>query len=211
MSTESSPLKTDDILNLAEAENTRSKFRPQSYDEFIQGLYQTINTIIRFIEDSANYQQDSGEDLLTTQMVHQLKWRYNADHDTNTKGHVDIKITSGDYVWLGEAKIAHSQPWIFAGMQQLMTRYSTGRKNATHSGLIIYFFQDKVKTRMINWKNYLEETCKEEEHRDNMGFLRISCEIEDNHQFVSHHSHRISEKEIFVRHFPIMLFHDPKK
>jgi hypothetical protein len=206
--TEDDDLGTDDVLGLDAAEKIRRRARPETYEEFIAHLYKVLDVIIRMLEDSADDQKPD-EELLTVQIVHNLKWTFQASHDTKTKGHVDILVQKGDFRWLGEAKVHSSYSWLFKGMCQLMTRYSTGRKNQTHSGMIIYFFRKGVKKKMHTWKQQLGKRTEKEPFKTGIGLQSITCEIEENHQFVSHHIHEVSEFEIKVRHFPVMLYTKP--
>lgn len=62
--------------------------------------------------------------------------------ETHSNGHVDLTIVADHCVparrKLGEAKIYHGPAYHFEGLNQLLTRYTTGREGG---GLLIVYFQ----------------------------------------------------------------------
>ncbi|MBI3235321.1 MAG: hypothetical protein HYZ42_15015 [Bacteroidetes bacterium] len=200
----------DNSLNSFEATKLRKFFRPESYDQFINRLYKSIDRIVQMLEDSSSLQQTSGEDLLTVQIVAGLKMaEYNASHDNYTSGHVDIRVEHKEYIWLGEAKIHNEYDWLFKGITQLMNRYSKGRPNQSHMGIIIYIFGLNAKNVMIKWKQHLQEKSQLAEFKNELGYQSIDCKIESSLYFTSEHTHPTSGSNVYIKHFPVLLHHKP--
>lgn len=135
---------------------------PRDYKEFIDGLYHDLDELIGFMEGDAKDLMSQGEDFLNRYLVNLLKARtYNASHDHDEGGHVDVHVRSRDgrFSWLGEAKLDSGSSKLFAGLQQLTDRYARGTANHNCGGLLIYVQKDKISDRMANWQKEFEG-CK---------------------------------------------------
>lgn len=62
-----------------------------------------------------------------------------ARHDQHVNGHCDLVISaSGNFMWLGEAKVHSSYDWLVKGFGQLSTRCGTAMVGRDCGELIIY-------------------------------------------------------------------------
>lgn len=176
---------------------------PPKGDVFINRLYQEISNIVRHIEQSAQYRQNDSEDRITIDIVGLLRQSgYDATHDTDSRGHVDIRVNNDNFVWLGEAKIHKSYNWLLEGLKQLHTRYLTGREDG--SGLLIYFIKTaNAKSVMAEWRKRLEagNECNLKETNDDVEKLT----------FWSIHQHEGSGLDVRTKHIGISLYYKPKK
>lgn len=200
----------EEILGYHEASKLRERISPQSYEVFIKRLYEDVERIIIILQDSSNYQIKS-EDRLTIEIVSMLSCMYyDAAHDNNSKGHVDIIVKKDTYRWIGEAKVfSSSYQWLFKGVSQLMTRYTSGTKGQTETALLIYFFDEKVKDKMHIWKDKLKERSDDPKFKEGIGLKGIDCSVDTSLQFISQHIHISSQLEMRIRHIPILLYHNP--
>ena len=175
---------------------------PPDSDKFIERLYSEIASIVRTIEGTASIRKDDNEDRITLEIIQLLNQTgYNATHDTYTKGHVDIRISSNSFVWLGEAKIHNDYEWLLDGMKQLHTRYSTGREDGL--GLMIYIRNRDAKAVIDEWRKRLEENkyCGLKESKDGQEKLT----------FRTVHQHAGSGLDIETKHIGVSLFYNPEK
>ena len=127
---------------------------------------------------------------------------YDAEHDSEIGGHVDIVVRGSDFVWLGEAKIYRGNNYLWEGFQQLVTRYSIGDSNQENGGLLIYIRDGNASSIMENWQNYLLEKSL-----PNYSFR--PCKMRSL-AFISTHKHERSGQAFHVRHMPVMLQFSPK-
>lgn len=178
-----------------------------SYEKFIFALYQDIERIICNIEENPELRKNDNENRLTIDIVNQLRCiGYDASHDEKIGGHADICVKKNNYIWIGEAKIHSSYPYILQGFQQLCTRYSNGGSNRKEGALIIYIFSKDAKGIMDKWKQHLLDS---NEYKDNieieeqMDLYRELC-------FYSKHKHSASGLDFRVKHIPVLLNFDPQ-
>lgn len=175
---------------------------PENSDIFIKRLYTEISDTVRHLEETANLRQNDPEDKITTDLLLPLKQiGYDATHDTDTRGHVDIRVKVRTFVWLGEAKIHSSYEWLMDGLKQLHTRYSTGKEEGY--GLIIYIKNKNAKSVMDEWRLRMEESgaCGLKDARDG----------EEKLTFWSIHQHAGSGLEIQNKHIGVSLYYMPEK
>lgn len=102
---------------------------PQSYESFLKTVHACIDKAVVEAQRAAQYLFDSSEDHITTFIVSNLRGQgIDADHDSDSGGHVDIFIEDADknYSWAAEAKIDTDWSWIEGGVGQLMDRYADG-------------------------------------------------------------------------------------
>lgn len=133
--------------------------QPRDYSEFIEGLYVDLDELVGFMEGDAKDLMSQGEDFLNRYLVNLLKARtYNASHDHDEGGHVDVHVRSRDgrFSWLGEAKLDGGPSKLFAGVEQLTDRYARGTPGHNCGGLLIYVQKDKISNRMAGWQKEFE-------------------------------------------------------
>ena len=172
-------------------------------DIFLKQLYQDIDDAIHDIEIKKHMYQDSqwGEDELTSVIITFLKGRlYDAEHDTQHGGHVDILVKHqlGKFEWLGEAKLWDGPKYIHGGWIQLTERYGTGTLRDNHGGMLIFVKQDKSLEKFQSWEKYLLEQVPETKiEKDKLTPLR----------FMSSNEHPATCLTYQVRHMAVSLYH----
>jgi len=174
-----------------------------SYEAFVKQLYVDIDHIIVLLEDDRKDISDlqkNGEDKITNMIKRDLLViGYDATHDEVYGGHVDLLVKKNNYRWIGEAKIHRGPKYLQQGMEQLITRYTTGNGNQSCGGLLIYIFNKNAKKVMDQWK----------ERVVNSGCCSIeSCSVKTL-AFLSTRNHRSSGLPFTVRHIPVLLHFDP--
>lgn len=171
---------------------------PVDHDAFISRLHQELGRIIQLIESGPKERAADGEDRLTMELVSCLTSAgYIAVKDPTQGGHVDVLVTpkqNQSMRWIGEAKIWNGVEYLHGGMEQLLTRYATGREK--HLGFIIYIKKAKAAKLILKWRGYVKglPVC----------YAR-STECIDQFSFSSNHVHQ-SGIEVTVRHFGINIF-----
>lgn len=120
---------------------------PTCYEDFLGRLYLHLDRIIISLQENPQIygKLDFTEDDLTQIIVDRMRdQNFDATSDTNTGGHVDLKIayhgTIQQFHWLGEAKTdVGGITNVFGGSEQMLTRYATGEHGIQdHAGIIIY-------------------------------------------------------------------------
>lgn len=175
---------------------------PENSDVFIRRLYDEIAETVRLLEETAHLRQDDPEDKITIDLLLPLKRTgYNISHDTDTRGHIDIRVEAKKFVWLGEAKIHSTYDWLLDGLKQLHTRYATGKEDGY--GLVIYIKVKNAKAVMDEWRSKMEgcNACGLKEARDG----------EEKLTFWSIHQHAGSGLEISNKHIGVSLYYKPEK
>ncbi len=185
--------------------NMLSRELVDNYSDFVAQLYLDIDQSIIKIEDGRHLQQDSGEDLLTVQIVNMLNLiGYNASHDKEKGGHVDLVVEKDEFTWLGEAKIfGGTNTYLWEGILQLTTRYATGRPNANCGGLVVYIFDEDAKSIMDNWATYISNKEDLEDYKGS------KCP-KNPLAFFSQFKNKVSGLEYKVRHIPVLLHFNPQ-
>ncbi|WP_241609031.1 hypothetical protein [Rosenbergiella australiborealis] len=171
-------------------------------DDFINQLYIDLDDAMYFLETQKHMYQDHkwGEDELTYTIIAFLQGRnYDAEHDTQHGGHVDILVKHhhGKFAWIGEAKLWNGPAYVFGGWNQLSSRYGTGTLRDNHGGIIIYVKQRNSSDKFASWSNYLSERVEAIITPDTKNPLRFSSET----------MHPATNQPYFVRHMAVSLFH----
>jgi hypothetical protein len=179
----------------------------ETYEDFISLVYEALNFIAEKIEESRQYFYDIAEDQITIDIIHMLICLgFDAEHDTAVGGHCDILIKGKSlyrHLWIGEAKIHKSYDWLWDGFLQLDKRYSVGRDNSCHGGMIIYSKNVRTDLVMNNWQEYMEL-------QEGYVFEFCKCNTVFN-AFNSSHVHHRSGQEFKVKHVPISIHFQPVK
>lgn len=192
---------------------TRIQFALKSYDNFCEYVRAEIDYAVSSLQQNANKITFAlSEDQLTLYLLGPIKARGNlvgldASHETNSRGHCDISIRFGGYVWHGEAKKHSSYSYIFKGYAQLTERYSTGAANDSSGAVIIYTKNKSCRDMMRTWRDFL---CKNAPriHYNNINVSVSPC-TKNPLVFYSIHTHTISGLDYKVMHYPVMLHHKP--
>lgn len=174
----------------------------QPYSTFVEIVNRALDYSSTMMSIDKNILSGMNEDQLTTLLLAPLKTiAIDACHDSNVGGHCDISINGGrGMLWLGEAKIFSAYGTILGGYQQLVARYSTGLPNQNNGGLVIYMKGQNAKNMIGQWKEYLTQTEPTTE---------IKVDAERPLEFWSECEHSGSGLSIYVRHFPVVLYHNP--
>jgi hypothetical protein len=189
--------------------NFARRILAETYEDFIQCLYDDLENILCNIEKNPEYRQEDKEDRLTVDIVNGLhNLGYDASHDEKQGGHTDILVKKHNFIWIAEAKKVTSanSTYLFKGFQQLVTRYSNGNSNQNEGSLLVYIFCSNAKNVMEMWEEYLS---KSEHYKEN---IRIEKGIDKNRQitFRSINKHPSSGLDYIVRHIPVLLYFNPK-
>lgn len=206
------PKRAED-LNLAEYQalimlypslkNQVNRLLVDTYDDFVKILNNDIDEVVKQLERNRELSPKE-EDAITVAIIRGLNCMgYNATHDTKNGGHVDITVTKGDFYWFGEAKLYDGPAYLWQGLLQLTTRYTTARNNQNSGGLFIYIFKTNAKKLLSNWKEFIDtkNELKNCSHKD--------CDTNPP-AFYSTFEHEVTGLDFTVRHIPACLYFEPK-
>lgn len=135
---------------------------PVNYNDFIGRLYDHLDRIIITLQENPQTygKLDFTEDDLTQIIVDMMRVKgFDATSDTNTGGHVDLKIAyhgaAQQFHWLGEAKTDNGGVSnVFGGTEQILTRYATGEHGIQdHAGLIVYIRRERAEEFIAQLKD----------------------------------------------------------
>ena len=130
------------------------------YSAFIELLYDELITCFSKLEEEANQHRGKDETGVSSAVMMFLAGaKYRCSTETNSNGHVDLTVEEGHFKWLGEAKIHKGNEWTHHGFDQLVTNYSTGRRNACHGAIIVYNMKKRKNTVKCaeEWREYVEK------------------------------------------------------
>lgn len=171
-----------------------------TYQRFVNILYQDLDDALQHLEQARHLYKDSNEDQLSSQIISFLKGRfYDAEHDTQHGGHVDIlvKHQHGKYEWIGEAKIWKGAEYALDGWNQLNKRYSSGTVRDNHGGILLYVKVKNAKQKLNDWLDHLKMNIEVEIEEDINPLVKKTKSI-----------HEGSGLEIYIRHMAVMLNHN---
>jgi hypothetical protein len=132
----------------------------RNYGDFVLTLYVELDTIVAALQNDANLLQDYSENALNADICRQLnRAGYAAQHDKNVRGHTDISVEFGRFLWIGEGKKVDSvnNTHLRNGYEQLLQRYMPGTVGADQAGLLIYCYAPSSQHVVAKWKEHLEE------------------------------------------------------
>ncbi|UVC28832.1 hypothetical protein [Pantoea sp. SOD02] len=188
----------------------RVQFALCSHANFNSFIRKELDYAVSKLEQNSNkITFDLSEDQLTLFLLSHIENRHlgiDASHEKNQRGHCDISITIGDFIWHGEAKKHSSYRYLFKGYAQLTERYSTGTVNSSSGGLIIYTKNKLCSDMMASWKGFLTKNaprihaCKKVDVN--------ACE-KNPLVFYSQHMHTVTKLNYQVVHYPVVLHHKP--
>ena len=185
--------------------NRKKAISEDDYDAFTDQLNKDVEFQLYELTSNANHWHEAGEDQITTCLVGALKaMGYNASHDSNHNGHVDINIQYGNFKWLGECKLQKGDENTYKGFNQLTTRYSRGNDYEYRGGIIVYH-QNPHKTALDSlqgWRDYIRSIKDPVIHCSNIPNRKL--------YFDSTHRHIYSGYDYCIRHFWVNIAHNPK-
>ncbi|EEX09656.1 conserved hypothetical protein [Ruegeria lacuscaerulensis ITI-1157] len=175
-----------------------SKLRVELIEEALADFYGRL-------VDARKDKEKLGENTLTRHLADMLTaCGIPAKREEDVNGHCDLVIrASGNFLWLGEAKVHSDYGWLDDGFQQLSTRYGTAMEGRDHGELIIYHRGGDSRNVLQTWKERLVAA------NDN---VVVSEDIEDQRlYFRTEHKCANSGCTFYTRHHIVPLMHDPKK
>jgi hypothetical protein len=182
---------------------------PQSYEAFLKTVHACIDKALVEAQRAAQYLFDSSEDHITTFIVSNLRGQgIDADHDSDSGGHVDIFIEDADknYSWAAEAKIDTDWSWIEGGVGQLMDRYADGTVGRDQGGLLIYIKTENGAKRVADWRARV--TAK---YSAKQGFIDADCPTRRDYAFFSECVFPKTGMPFRIRHVGVLLFREASK
>lgn len=162
-------------------------------------IERAVDYSCRFLQENKHLKYNLSEDQLTVDIIGQLRaMSFDADHDTQVGGHVDILVRGKNgFLWLAESKKHGAYDWLFSGLSQLRDRYSTGVAGQDTGDLIIFCTNRDALGVMNTWYEKLGESDSE--------IILDNAEI-DELVFRSTHKHEGSGRNVRVRHKMVVLW-----
>lgn len=175
-----------------------------SYDDFVEQLYDDMaDAIISLQQDRHLYQKkEFGEDSISMALLTHLKaLNYEAEHDPQHGGHCDLLVKSSviKSEWIGEAKLWKGEKYIEGGLDQLLTRYSTGVPSENKGAILVYVKQENTKSKLDRWSEHLKTVSSQKN-------IDLDSDVHPL-RFDTTHQHPGSGLDYFVKHFFVMLNH----
>lgn len=154
------------------------------------------------LAENRHLKQSRSEDELTIDIIEiLLGMGYDATHDTQVGGHVDILVRGKrDFLWIGECKIHGAYDWLLQGYQQLDTRYSTGNPGQDTGEILIFVFNARLDEVVAKWMEHLKNSRAD---------VAVEVSPSDNLVHYSTHPHPGTGRPFRVRHKPISLYWKP--
>ena len=115
-------------------------------------------------------------------------------------GNCDLTIKRGDYLWLGEAKIAGNTSNIHGGYLQLRDRYDSGVAGQDRGGMVIYCQTDSTKAVLAGWRAALEKVVPSSAPKDHPSSALA---------FTSSDTSPVTGETLSLIHIAFPLFHKP--
>lgn len=184
-----------------------------TYEQFVTTLYGEVDTIVAALVKDANVLQGSqySENALNADICRQLNGRgYQAHHDKNNRGHTDISVEYGRFIWIGEGKKVQSADTTHLrnGYDQLVHRYVSGIAGADQAGLLIYCYAPATQHVIAKWSAHLVD-----ENAVNAGYAEnvVPCAGNEALAFWSDNNHISSGAVLKIKHIALSLHWSPPK
>lgn len=184
-----------------------------TYDQFVTTLYCEVDTIVAALVKDSNVLQGAhySENALNADICRQLNGRgYQAHHDKNNRGHTDISVEYGRFLWIGEGKKVESvnNTHLLKGYDQLIHRYVSGVAGADQAGLLIYCYAPDSKHVVAKWREHLIDA-----NGKNFGYAENITPCDDNEAlaFWSNNNHISSGSVLKIKHIGLTLHWEPPK
>lgn len=177
----------------------------QSYDEFVEILYDDLDFAISGLELNPQFHQDSSEDTISNFIIQGLRGYYKVTQGATGGGNKDITVEGRErsWMWIGEAKIYKSLADLREGWLQLTTRYKHIDPTKNSAALLAYSFRPDAVKHLSDWRAELR-TQGLENYGDS------DCGRRKPLAFYSKHKHQDSGVDMPVRHIAINLSFKPK-
>jgi len=198
---------SDDVPGLG---NFANRALVSDYEGFVSILYNDIDLIVSKIEQNPELYKNDSEDRITIDIINQLcAMGYVASHEKKIGGHTDMLVEKPPktWLWIGEAKIHSSYPYLFKGFRQLTTRYTSGTNDTNQGGMLIYIRQANTQNIMNKWRDYLNKINLRASTPFN---LNTSPCNQNPLSFYSIHIHQRSGLPFTTRHIPLVLHFNPE-
>lgn len=209
MATELKGFTLEDLEKLSgyipELANFPRRLLATTYQDFVDVLYEDLESIIAEMQLNPELMKDDGEDRISLELKRTLNvLGYKATHDEKIGGHSDIAVRHRrNFLWIGEAKIHSGYDYLFQGFQQLCTRYSTGDEGQDCGGLLIYIKTNNAADVIKNWRADLQG-------RGLQDYSDYDNATRSTFVFNSIHKHDRSGTPFNVRHIGVILGFEPK-
>lgn len=185
----------------------------RTHQGFIDTLYVEVDSIISSLVQDANVLQGDGhtENSLNADICRQLRRAgYEAHFDKNNRGHSDVTVEYGRFVWIGEGKKVQSvnNSHLKGGYDQLRDRYVPGTTGADHAGLLIYCYAPDSKHVLAKWREHLEGCDKADPgYAENL----TAWPGNEGFAFSSTSKHTSSGATLNIKHLVASLYWSPPK
>jgi hypothetical protein len=182
---------------------------PDSYDAFLRTVYECLDKAIAEAQRAAQYLFAASEDCITTFIVSNLRSQeLDADHDSDSGGHVDILVADADkrFSWAAEAKIDTDWGWIEGGIGQLMDRYADGTVGRDQGGFLLYIKNEGGATRLADWRQRVIA-----KYSSKQGFRVLDCPNRHPYAFFSECVFPKTGQLFRIRHVGVLLFREASK
>jgi hypothetical protein len=182
---------------------------PSSYASFVATVHACIDKATVEVQRAAQYLYGADEDTITTFIVSNLRaQQLDAEHDSDSGGHVDVFIQDADktFTWAAEAKIDSSAEWVQGSIPQLMDRYADGTVGADQGGILIYIKNEYAATYMAQWRAYVAT-----KYGSKAGFRAWNCHTRHPYAFFSECVYNKTGQPFRIRHIGLTLFRQASK
>lgn len=188
--------------------NFLRRLRVETYDEFLEVLYDDIKIAVERLETTPQLYLDEGEDATTQRLLDILHgMAYGASHNMQLGGNVDITIDlfRKGFRWIGEAKRFNDVGDMREGYLQLATRYTPGSGSIerVHGGLIGYLRRPDAASCMKGWRAHYSVQVE-------TASALSDCPRRGPLAFVSEHTHQGLGLPFRIWHLCISLHFDPQ-
>ena len=189
------------------AKNFLNQYKTKNYEDFLKYLYLSLDDCIRDLEDNQDKFYDKDEDHITFWLSSMLnRMGYDAQFKRvsgNTDLTIEKKLRNIKLQWIGEAKIYSKKEDLRQGFKQLLTRYSTARKNKDHGGLFVYLKTPRGMESFNTWKEDIKKLPLDYQTK-----IYDCCTNEEC--FFTTHEHPKSANDYHIRHMPVFLYFKPE-
>jgi hypothetical protein len=177
-----------------------------SYDEFVETLYDNIDKAIGKLEQNPQFYEEAEEDKITHEIANMLSMAgYDARQGETNGGNIDLTVKGykSAWSWIGEAKIYKTIDNLREGFLQLSTRYRTASPVHAKAGILAYIKRKDAAGCLKVWLDEISTMGLDE-------FSVAQCGRRGALSFYTTHKHEASGLPIQVRHSAISLYHLPK-
>lgn len=177
----------------------------QTYEEFVEVLYDDLDFALSGLELNPQFHQKSDEDSISQFIIQGIRGFYRVTQGATGGGNKDITVEGRErsWMWIGEAKIYKSVTDLREGWLQLTTRYKHADPQKNAAALLAYTFRPDAVKQLCTWRTSLRK-------QKVAGYQEASCARRKSLAFYSTHKHQDSGCPMRVRHIAINLSFGPK-